>query len=218
MGARAPVGESRLIHVDRTPTALDLTLRRHPASTARIALSLTTGLAAVGLGIGGGILWSRGNQAYQDHLPGLDLPVRPLPDGQPRLDAVNTLLNDNLAQFRGIGLAAGGLGAGIVAITEATGGRKRALLAEFGLGVAMATGGVIGAPLYLRNHEVWTGSTKADLDQRRGVTSLFYGLIGAGAGMAATSLIAVVTHAAIDRRLQRRSRASISLHGTSLQF
>lgn len=208
--------ESRLIHVDRTPTELDLTLRRPPHSTARLALSLTTGLAGLGLLAGGSILWYQGRSAYQDHLPGLDLPALPLPSGQPRLDAVNTLLDDSLTKFRGIGLGAGGLGASIVAITEAAGGGQRALLAEFGLGAAMTAGGAIAAPLSLGQHEIWTGSTEDDLNQRNRVTPLFYGLLGAGAGMAASSLLAVITHAAIDRRLQRRS--TISLRGSSLQF
>ncbi|HRI07064.1 MAG TPA: hypothetical protein PKW35_04560, partial [Nannocystaceae bacterium] len=213
--ARAPGfrPESRLIHVDRTPTELDLTLRRHPGSTARIALSLTTGLAAVGLGIGGGILWSQGNQAYQDHLPGLTTT-----DLDARHEAIDTLRAARRTEAQGVGLLLGGVGAGIATITEASGGGKRALLAEFGLGTAMAAGGTLGSILYRHDNPLYSLSPQADLTDRRRAIDSLHGLIGAGAGLAGAALIAVITHAAIDSRLKRRPTPNLALRGATLHF
>lgn len=205
--------ESRLIDVDRTPTELDLTLRRHPHSTARLALSLTTGLAGLGLLAGGLAYWHQGRESYKAHLDNI---VEPIP-GHRNLD-VRTLSRDILTQSTGMAIAGAGLGAHVVAITEAARGGRRALLVEMGLGVAMTASGAIGAGrVKVKQILTTAGTTGPDLDERRTRLVPLYSLLGAGAGMAAASLIAVITHAAVDRHLKHR-RAALSLWGTSLRF
>jgi hypothetical protein len=115
----------------------------HEETAVRRALSLGAGISGAGLVVGGLLLWRRGRRDFASDIAGLDQPILPLPAGQDRYYAVDTLLLDTRTQWIGISLATSGLGAGAVAITEAAGGGQRALLTEFGLGAAFTGGGAL---------------------------------------------------------------------------
>lgn len=188
----------------------------HEETAVRRALSLGAGISGAGLVVGGLLLWRRGRRDFASDIAGLDQPILPLPAGQDRYYAVDTLLLDTRTQWIGISLATSGLGAGAVAITEAAGGGQRALLTEFGLGAAFTGGGALAIQLLKRQHVPWGPVTLDALERRRDAIAPFYALLGAGVGMAAASLISLVTHRALRRSHKRRT--SIAVRGATIFF
>lgn len=197
------------VDVDGVPSELELRLRRHPDVTARIALGAVSGAIGVGLVAAGGVVWSQGRSDFEKNKAGLDEPTD-YADGGRRLVVVTTLYQDSLTQLRGLGLAAGGLGAGVVSITEAAGGGRRARFAELGIGAPLAVAGLV-AIAQVRGREenrLSESSEEDELTDWRARLVPGYSLLGAGAGMASASLVAIITHAAVNRRTRPRTAAA----------
>jgi len=182
----------------------------------RRAFSLSTGVAGAGLLVGGLVLWNQGRTEFASALPGLDQPVLPLPAGQDRYYAVDRLTFHTRSQWVGLSLAAGGLGVGVVSLTEALGAGKRALITELSLGAAFTGAGVLGVQLLKQKHQIWAQVTQNELERRRDVITPFYALLGAGVGLATTALSALIIRRALEHRQTRRP--TIAHHGATIHF
>lgn len=187
------------------PPTVDVELRRDWTRSLNLGLGTGLGAAGVVLLAAGTTVTIRGAHTYRSvsaTLPN-DQPL-----DRPTTDALTASIR---TQTIGYGLLGASAGSGVVAITNALGAGRRALVAEASVGAALLLTGAIGLPLTVASYAAVDplDATLADADRRRLGDHLFGATLGAGVALTSGALISLIVRTVTIERGERRKSSTL---------